>query len=186
MPCGPARRSSPAASVVVDVARQRLISGTSEHYGIRNGKVSGNFLYKTVDRMTPKSVAYDLEPEKIELVDQPERDADALRVCGPFEVMSLGRYSVEDWKGYVVSEGDTLFDRKRRGTDYKSDESGYISAWYLDEDYEGDCLVDCQMLFDFKKAPNLKAALRVEVDPQEYKLQVSPRPSRSAATSASP
>ena len=31
-------------------------------------------------------------------------DKDAIRVCGPFEVMSLGRYSVEDWKGYVVRE----------------------------------------------------------------------------------
>ncbi len=31
-------------------------------------------------------------------------DRDAIRVCGPFEVMSLGRYSVEDWKGYVVRE----------------------------------------------------------------------------------
>src|SRR5207248_11394145 len=46
----------------------------------------------------------DLEPEKVELVDQPEVDKDATRVCGPFEVMSLGRYSVEDWKGYVVGE----------------------------------------------------------------------------------
>ena len=33
-----------------------------------------------------------------------EVDKDAIRVCGPFEVMSLGRYSVEDWKGYVVRE----------------------------------------------------------------------------------
>lgn len=51
-----------------------------------------------------KSLAYDLEPEKVELVDQPEPDKDAVRVCGPFEVMTLGRYSIEDWKGYVVRE----------------------------------------------------------------------------------
>jgi hypothetical protein len=25
-------------------------------------------------------------------------------VTGPFEIMSLGRYSVEDWKGYVVRD----------------------------------------------------------------------------------
>jgi adenine-specific DNA-methyltransferase len=90
--------------VAINVARQRLISGTFEHYQTRNGKVSGNFLYKTVERVTLRSLAYDLEPEKVELVDQPEVDRDAIRVCGPFEVMSLGRYSVEDWKGYVVRE----------------------------------------------------------------------------------
>src|SRR5881296_2408553 len=32
-------------------------------------------------------------------------DQSAVRICGPFEVMSLGRYSVEDWKGYVSESG---------------------------------------------------------------------------------
>lgn len=313
--------------VAVNVARQRLIAGTFEHYKTRNGKVSGNFLYKTVNRVTLKSLAYDLEPEKVELVDQPEVDKDAIRVCGPFEVASLGRYSVEDWKGYVVREpgigeaaklenyievicrlyrkdaaiqgatglvhavaenekekiaisvgplsgrvtgkqindavqdalasgilevhvlgwafeanvgevksalekrgkvkvelimirpdtlaeglkatrpemlfsplalpdltvdvakngkaekhvrvtlkGVALFDRKRRATEYKAANSGYISAWYLDEDYDGDCFVDCQMFFDFKKAPNIKSALRAEVDPEEFTLKLTSEP----------
>jgi adenine-specific DNA-methyltransferase len=312
--------------VAVNVARQRLISGTFEHYKTRNGKVSGNFLYKTVNRVTLKSLAYDLEPEKVELVDQPEVDKDAIRVCGPFEVMSLGRYSVEDWKGYVVREpgigeaaklenyievicrlyrkdaaiqgasglvhavaetekekiaisvgplsgrvtakqindavqdalasgilevhvlgwafeanvgevksalekrgkvkvelimirpdtlaeglkatqpemlfsplalpdiavaavkngkekqlrvtlnGVALFDRKRRTTEYKQADSGYVSAWYLDEDYDGDCFVDCQMFFDFKKTPNIKAALKAEVDPDEFTLKLTSEP----------
>lgn len=309
--------------VALNVARQRLLSGIFEHYLTRNGKVSGNFLYKTVSRITLKSLAYNLEPEKIDLVDQPEIDKKAIRVVGPFEVASLGRYSVEDWKGYVVRDGGTepaklenyievicrlyrkdaaiqgatglvhalvdshsakiaisvgplsgrvtakqindavqdslasgvlevhvlgwafeanvgemksqlekrgkvkveltmirpdtlaeglkatqpemlfsplalpdidvviskngehlvttilrgvaVFDRKTRGTDYKSADSGYVSAWYLDEDYDGDCFVDCQMFFDFKKAPNLKATLKVEVDPQEFKLQTTSR-----------
>jgi len=291
--------------------------------------VSGNFEYRAVNRVTLRSLAYDLEPEKVELVDQPEVDKDAIRVCGPFEVASLGRYSVEDWKGYVVREapatygepaklenyievicrlyrkdaaiqgagglvhavaeseeakiaisvgplsgrvtakqvndavqdalssgilevhvlgwafeanvgevksqiekrgkikvepimirpdtlveglkatqpemlfsplalpdvevtvekkgknggearvilkGVALFDRKRRATEYKHAESGYISAWYLDEDYDGDCFVDCQMFFDFKKAPNLKAALKAEINPEEYKLRLESRP----------
>jgi len=314
--------------VAINVARQRLLGATFEHYKTRNGKVSGNFAYKTVNRVTLKSLAYDLEPEKVDLVDQPEVDKDALRVCGPFEVMSIGRYSVEDWKGYVVREptgfgepaklenyievicrlyrkdaaiqgasglvhavaetekekiaisvgplsgrvtakqlndavqdalasgilevhvlgwafeanvgevksqlegrgkvkvelimirpdtlaeglkatqpemlfsplglpdvkielkkdakgvsdavvtldGLALFDRSRRETKYLRGDSGYISAWYLDEDYDGDCFVDCQMFFDFKKAPNLKAALKTEVDPEEYKLQLTSQP----------
>jgi adenine-specific DNA-methyltransferase len=314
--------------VAINVARQRLLGATFEHYRTRNGKVSGNFEYKTVDRITLKSLAYDLEPEKVELVDQPVVDKGAIRVCGPFEVASLGRYSVEDWKGYVVREpaagfgepaklenyievicrlyrkdaaiqgasglvhavaetekekiaisvgplsgrvtakqindavqdalasgilevhvlgwafeanvgevksqlegrgkvkvelimirpdtlaeglkvtqpemlfsplalpdievkvekngkekqvrvtlnGLALFDRKRRTTEYKAADSGYVSAWYLDEDYDGDCFVDCQMFFDFKKAPNLKGALNSEVDPEEYGLQLTSQP----------
>jgi adenine-specific DNA-methyltransferase len=315
--------------VAVNVARQRLLGATFEHYKTRNGHVSGNFIYKTVNRVTLKSLAYDLEPEKVELVDQPESEKGAIRVCGPFEVMTLGRYSVEDWKGYVVSEAarthgeapklenyiavicrlyrkdaavqgagglvhaiaeserdkiaisvgplsgrvtakqiddavkdarasgiievhvlgwafeanvgeiksqlesagtvkihlvmirpDTLaeglkatqpemlfsplalpdievkltngkgkpkeavvtlngvgvFDRKQRTTEYYAADSGYVAAWYLDEDYDGDCFVDCQMFFDFKKAPNLKTMLKTEVDPGEFKLQMTSQP----------
>lgn len=312
--------------VALNVARKRLLSATFEHYQTRNGKVSSNFIYKSVSRVTLKTLSYDLEPEKVMLVDQPEVDRDAIRVCGSFEVMSLGRYSVEDWKGYVVREGgigepaklenyievicrlyrknvalqgatglvhavaenekeriamsvgplsgrvtakqindavqdalasgilevhvlgwafeanvgevksqlekrgrvkvelimirpDTLaeglkatqsemlfsplalpvidvapekngkekqlqvtlkgvalFDRKNRTTEYKMADSGYVSAWYLDEDYDGDCFVDCQMFFDFKKTPNIKAALRAEVDPAEFKLKLSSEP----------
>ncbi len=312
--------------VAVNVARQRLVAAVLPHYKTRNGKVSGNFLYRSEQHVTLKSIAYDLEPEKVDLLDQPEVDNDAIRVCGPFEVMSLGRYSVEDWKGYVVREpgigeaakldnyievicrlyrkdaaiqgatglvhavaenekekiaisvgplsgrvtgkqindavqdalasgllevhvlgwafeanvgevksqlekrgkvkvelimirpdtladglkatrpemlfsplalpdirvevekngkekhirvmlsGVALFDRKRRTTEYKVADSGYVSAWYLDEDYDGDCFVDCQMFFDFKKTPNIKAALKADVDPEEFTLKLTSEP----------
>jgi adenine-specific DNA-methyltransferase len=312
--------------VGINVARQRLLSATFEHFRTRNGQLSGGFLYKTVNHVTLGSAAYDLEPEKVELVDQPIVDKDAIRVCGPLEVMSLGRYSVEDWKGYVVREpgigetaklenyievicrlyrkdaaiqgasglvhavaenekdkiaisvgplsgrvtgkqindavqdalasgilevhvlgwafeanvgevksqlekrgkvkvemimirpdtlaeglkatqpemlfsplalpdidvkaakngkekqfrvtlkGVALFDRKRRTTEYKAADSGYVSAWYLDEDYDGDCFVDCQMFFDFKKTPNIKAALKADVDPEEFTLKLDSEP----------
>ena len=74
---------------------------------------------------------------------------------------------------------------KRRATEYKAADSGYISAWYLDEDYDGDCFVDCQMFFDFKKAPNLKAALGPRSTPRSSSSSSTPSRSRSAATSAS-
>jgi adenine-specific DNA-methyltransferase len=315
--------------VAVNVARQRLLSSIFPHFKTKNGRVSGGFVYRSANRVTLKSIAHAQEAERVELVDQPELDPGALRVCGPLEVMSLGRYSIEDWKGYVISEraashnepgklenyldvicrlyrknaavqgasglvhaisdnekekiaisvgplsgrvtakqindavqdalasgllevhvlgwafeanvgevksalenrgrvkvelimirpdtlaeglkvnnadmlfsplalpdmevavakngkpdkqvrvtlkGVALFDRKRRTTEYKAANSGYISAWYLDEDYDGDCFVDCQMFFDFKKAPNLRTALKVEIDPQEFKLQTESRP----------
>jgi adenine-specific DNA-methyltransferase len=315
--------------VAINVARQRLLVGIFEHHKTRNGVLSSGLVYKTVNRITLKSLAYGLEPEKVELADQPENDPEAVRVCGPFEVMSLGRYSVEDWRGYVVAKsssmvgepaklenyievicrlyrrdaaiqgatglvhaiaetekervaisvgplsgrvtarqindavqdalasgvlevhvlgwafeanvgevksqleargkvkvvlimirpdtlaeglkaiqpemlfsplalpdikvalkkngkgageavvtlsGVALFDRKHRRTEYKHAESGYVSAWYLDEDYDGDCFVDCQIFFDFKKVPNLKAMLKVEVNPEEYQLQLTSQP----------
>jgi adenine-specific DNA-methyltransferase len=303
--------------IAVNVARRRLLSCTFEHYATKGATVSSGFIYKTVDRVTLKSLAYDMEPEKVELVDKPEVDRSAIRVIGPFEVMSLGRYSVEDWKGYVREKGslenyidvicrlyhrkarvqgsagflhaiiqeehsddiglsigpltgrvtgrqiadaaqdgreigikeihvlgwsfeanvgelkaaleaktsvqiqlvmirpDTLteglkiihpdklfspfampeihihqsdgkttvelkgiavFDRAKRTTDFYRADSGYVSAWYLDEDYDDDCFVDCQMFFDFKKAPNIKAALKYPVPIEEYQLQLRSRP----------
>ena len=320
-----------ASRVAVNVARQRLLGAVFEHFQTRNGLISSGFRYKTVDRITLKSLAYDLEPEKIELVDQPEVDPGAIRVCGPFEVMTLGRYSVEDWKGHVVRElpaeygagagemrlenyieticrlyrkdaaiqganglvhavveseaeriavsvgplsgrvtakqihdavqdamasgvlethvlgwafeanvgevksqlerrgkvkaelimirpdtlaeglkvtrpetlfsplalpdvgvevrkkgkagpvavvtlqGVALFDRKTRSTEYRQADSGYVSAWYLDEDYDGDCFVDCQMFFDFKKKPAL-SKLGLDVAGEEFELKLTSEP----------
>jgi adenine-specific DNA-methyltransferase len=317
-----------ASRVACNIARQRLLSAVYPHFKTQNGSASGGFLYESVSRTTLRSVAYGQEPEKVALVDRPVVDTGALRVTGPFEVMSLGRYSVEDWKGYVIREatvsygepaklenyievicrlyrkdaaiqgatglvhavaenekekiaisvgplsgrvtakqindavqdalasgilevhvlgwafeanvgevksqlekrgkikvvlimirpdtlaeglkatqpemlfsplalpdidivaakngkekqlqvtlkGVALFDRKRRTTEYKAADSGYVSAWYLDEDYDGDCFVDCQMFFDFKKTPNIKAALKAEVHPSEFKLKLASEP----------
>jgi len=302
--------------VAINVARRRLLSSLFEHYVTRNGVVSGGFVYDTVDRVTLKSLAWDMEPEKVELVDRPQVDPGAVRVTGPFELSTLGRYSIEDWKGYVVGEGadagklenyitvvcrlyrkgcalvpsaglihavvdegksslgisvgpisgrvtarqiheavqdavasgigevhvlgwafeanvneviekleadqdvvvrlvmirpDTLseglkasqpdmlfsplavpdveietptkgsyvvkvrgvavFDRRRRTTEYKSISSGYVAAWYLDEDYDGDCFVDCQMFFDFKRKPAIERTLGVTVDTDAWELR---------------
>jgi adenine-specific DNA-methyltransferase len=307
--------------VAINVARRRLLSAVFDHHPTRSGAVSSGFVYKTVDRITLKSLAYDLEPEKVDLVNEPEVDPNAVRVTGPFEVMTLGRYSLEDWKGYVVGEGtdagrlenyigvvcrlyrkdaaldptgglvhavsedkgrsvgisvgpitgrvtgrqileavtdaaaagldevhvlgwafetnvnevkataeaesgvdvrlimirpDTLaeglrtlhgdalfsplaepdieisasandsvtvtlrgvavFDRKQRVTEYRTIESGYIAAWYLDQDYDGDCFVDSQMFFDFKKKPAIEHTLGINVDPDEWNLRSTSDP----------
>jgi adenine-specific DNA-methyltransferase len=306
--------------VAVNIARRRLLSGVFEHYRTRAAGVSSGFIYETAEHLTLKSLAYDMEPEKVDLVDLPEVDPSAVRVTGPFEVATLGRYSVEDWKGYVVGVGadagklenyigvicrlyrkgvslppsgglihaviedegnsigisvgpisgrvtvrqiheaaiearqaglnevhvlgwafetnaneltakleadngvavrlmmirpDTLteglkatqpeqlfsplavpdveivpdadgqivllkgvaiFDRKRRITEYMHASSGYVAAWYLDEDYDGDCFVDCQMFFDFKKKPAIERTLGIEVEPEEWTLRTESDP----------
>jgi adenine-specific DNA-methyltransferase len=94
--------------VSINVARRRLLSATFEHFKTRHGQILSGFIYQSVNRTTLKSLAYGLEPEKVELVDQPEVDNKAIRVTGPFEVMTLGRYSVEDWKGYIIERGKGL------------------------------------------------------------------------------
>jgi adenine-specific DNA-methyltransferase len=307
--------------VAMNISRRRLLSTVFDHYRTRNGVVSSGFVYETVDRVTLRTVAYDMEPEKVDLVDQPLPDPTAVRVTGPFELATLGRYSVEDWKGYVVGEGDdagklenyigvicrlyrqgaalapsgglihgvvedddkstgisvgpisgrvtarqiheavteaqqagideihvlgwafesnvneiiekleadtevavrammirpdtlaeglkatqpealfsplaipdveiakadggtvvvklrgvAVFDRKRRTTEYKPVGSGYVAAWYIDEDYDGDCFVDCQMFFDFKKKPAIERTLRVEIEPEEWTLRATSDP----------
>ncbi|NUO83867.1 hypothetical protein HUU05_27640, partial [candidate division KSB1 bacterium] len=307
--------------VAINIARKRLLSGVFDHYKTLNGTVSSGFDCKKIDRISIKNLANDLEPQKVTFFDQPNVDKTAIRVTGPFEVMTLGRYSPEDWKGYLTESGklenyitvicrlyrkdvslqgasglvhaiaesekekialsvgpltgrvtarqindavqdalalgvsevhilgwafeanvgevksqlearekvkielimirpDTLaeglkvtqpemlfsplalpdievkikngngkekevvvtlkgvgvFDRKRRTTNYYPADKGYIAAWYLDEDYDGDCFVDCQMFFDFKKKPNLKAALKAEVDSDEFELQLQSQP----------
>ena len=76
----------------------------------------------------------------------------------------------------VTLNGIALFDRTARATRYRPADSGYISAWYLDEDYDGDCFVDCQMFFDFKRNPSMSAALGLHVDADEFKLKVRSEP----------
>jgi adenine-specific DNA-methyltransferase len=318
-----------SSRVAINTARWELLRTVFPHFRLRNGRPSGDFEYEVSPRTRMSGLIDGKEPERVELFDRPIVDPSAMRVCGPLEVMSLGRYSVEDWKGYVVREasltygepaklenyievicrlyrrdaaiqgatglvhavvetekdriaisvgplsgrvsgkqindavqdalssgilevhvlgwafeanvgevksqlekrgkvkvqlimirpdtlseglkatqpemlfsplalpdikiaiekngktermvhvtlnGVALFDRKRRTTGYKPADSGYVSAWYLDEDYDGDCFVDCQMFFDFKKTPNIKAALRAEVDPEEFKLKLASEP----------
>jgi len=303
--------------VAINKTRIRLLSRIFDHFNARNDRVANGFIYKTVHHVTLKSLAYGLEPEKVELVDQPEIDKCAIRVCSPFEVMTIGRYSVEDWKGYVREGGklenyievichlyrkdsaiqgvsgfvhaiveeeknkiaitvgplsgrvtakqlsdavedaiasgineihvlgwafeanvgevksklesrgkikiqlimirpDTLaeglkatspeklfspyalpdieidrrqngtatislkgvaiFDRKTRVTEYKRADSGYVSAWYLDEDYDGDCFVDCQMFFNFSGRTNIDRQANVSVDKKELRLQLESKP----------
>lgn len=302
--------------VAINVARQRLLSAVYDHYRTRNGSPSSGLHYETAKRVTPSSIAFDLEPENVELVDRPLLDPAAIRVTGPFESMTMGRYSLEDWKGFVFSEdgdagrlenyisviarlyrpeaalsestgiihavvetekerlaisvgpiagrvtarqihdaaqeasaggirevhvlgwafepnvgeikdkaedyykvqvslamirpdtlseglkiakpdtlfsplalpdveirqngsefeivlsGVAVFDRKDRATKYMKADSGYVSAWYLDEDYDGDCFVDCQMFFDFKKVPAIESALGIKVEDEEWTLRL--------------
>jgi adenine-specific DNA-methyltransferase len=310
-----------SSRVAINTCRWELLRAVHPHYVLRSSTPSGEFEYESAARVRMSTLIDGKEPERVDLYDQPRTDESALRICGPFELVTVGRYSVEDWKGSVIRDsgpepakienyievicrlyrreaavqgasglvhavaenekqkiaisvgpltgrvtakqihdavqdamasgilevhvlgwafeanvgevksqlekrgrvkielimirpdtlaeglkvtqpemlfsplalpdidvneqkdgvvvrlnGVALFDRKRRSTEYKTADSGYVSAWYLDEDYDGDCFVDCQMFFDFKKTPNIKAALRAEIDPEEFKLKLASEP----------
>jgi adenine-specific DNA-methyltransferase len=309
--------------VAVNVARNRLVSLVMPGYKLRGATVKEGIVHEPAARITLKSLAHGLEPETVEIRDCPVREAGVVRVVGPFEVDTLGRYSTDDWHGYVseadgrlqdyvaviarlydrdasvdgasgfvhavadrasgklaisvgpmsgrvaakqvaaaaedaIAQGivevhilgwafeanvgeiksklesrgklkivlvmirpDTLmaglkvtdaaglfsplalpeatcatvgtaedgtplfkvslkgvgvFDRKTQAADFKAADSGYVSAWYLDEDYDGDCFVDCQMFFDFRKHPNLKSIVKEAVDGREFTMRYESEP----------
>src|SRR5258708_12982826 len=97
---------------------------------------------------------------------RPDTLAEGLKIAKPetlFSPLALPDIDVEVKKNgkeaqavIVRLKGVAVFDRKKRTSDYKNADSGYVSAWYLDQDYDGDSFVDSQMFFTFKKSPNLK------------------------------
>jgi hypothetical protein len=123
---------------------------------------------------------------KVELIMiRPDTLAEGLKATQPemlFSPLALPDIEVAAAKNgkekqvRVTLNGVALFDRRRRTTEYKASDSGYVSAWYLDEDYDGDCFVDCQMFFDFKKTPSIKAALKAELDPEDFTLKLASEP----------
>jgi hypothetical protein len=133
-----------------------------------------------------KSVLEKRGKVKVELMMiRPDTLAEGLKATQPemlFSPLALPDIEVADERNgkerqfRVALKGVALFDRKSRTTQYKAAGSGYISAWYLDEDYDGDCFVDCQMFFDFKKAPSIKSTLRIEVGPEEFEIRLISEP----------
>ncbi|MBI4503593.1 MAG: site-specific DNA-methyltransferase, partial [Gemmatimonadetes bacterium] len=93
-----------SSRVAINTARWELLRSVFPQHVLRGQRPSEEFLYETAKRIRMSGLIDGKEPETVELHDQPKEDKSAIRVCGPLEIMSLGRYSVEDWKGYVVSE----------------------------------------------------------------------------------
>jgi adenine-specific DNA-methyltransferase len=307
--------------VACNVSRLRLLSSVFPLWKLKGPNLSGGFECTSVTLSSLGTITGQKEPETVAMVDHPLEDPSSIRVAGPFESLSVGRYSIEDWKGsfseggtvenyisvicrlyrkdaalqtskglihaivesqnekFAISVGpisgrvtakqlndaaqdalacgllevhvlgwafeanvgeikskleaqgevrvnlvvirpDTLmeglkstqpgmlfsplsvpdvrvnpkrsgrspkeftvslegvgvFDREKRITDYKKADSGYVAAWYLDEDYDGDCFVDCQMFFDFKRVPNLSSVLSDGPDSEEFELKIESAP----------
>jgi len=89
-------------------------------------------------------------------------------------------------KVHVTLNDVARFDRRHRRTHYERADSGYASAWYLDEGDDCGCFVECQRFFDFTTTPNIKAVLGAKMDPEEFTLTLPsvPFPLRSYEHSA--
>ena len=307
--------------VACNVSRLRLLSSVFPLWKLKGIAVSSGFQCASVTLSSLGTITGQKEPETVAIVDTPLVDASALRVSGAFEILAVGRYSIEDWRGsfseggtvenyiavicrlyrkdaapqtskglihaivdsskekFAISVGplsgrvtakqlsdatqdaiacgllevhilgwafeanvgeikskleaqgkvkinlvvirpDTLmdglkttqpgklfsplslpdvrinssplgsspmeftvsidgvgvFDREKRISDYRKADSGYIAAWYLDEDYDGDCFVDCQMFFNFKHVPSLSTILPGDPDSEEFALKTESAP----------
>ncbi len=77
--------------VGIAVARQRLMTATFDYYSLAHPDegIGSGLIYRTVDTVTARTLAYDEPPQRIPLYDQPEVDSGKARVTGPFTVEAV-------------------------------------------------------------------------------------------------
>lgn len=77
--------------VAVTLAKQRIMTSLFDYYKLRHMDegVGSGFTYKTVPRITLKSIAQNEPPGQETLYDEPERDTSKARVTGPFTVEAV-------------------------------------------------------------------------------------------------
>ena len=76
--------------VALTIARKRLLTAVYPYYKLRDGNSpAGGFVYETCPKITTKTLAYNLEPEAIDLVDRPQKVARKRRVAGWFTIEAL-------------------------------------------------------------------------------------------------
>lgn len=82
--------------VAIAIARERLLTARFDYYKLRDSQrgVDGGLEYRTLNRVTLRSIARGEEPEKVTLWDDPVVVPKTVRVSGPFTVEALSRYAV--------------------------------------------------------------------------------------------
>lgn len=77
--------------VAITLAKQRLMTATFDYYKLAHEEqgVGSGFVYKTVPRITLKSIATGESPAHEVMYDQPEIDKGKVRITGPFTVEAL-------------------------------------------------------------------------------------------------
>jgi adenine-specific DNA-methyltransferase len=82
--------------VALAIARERLLTSRFDYYQLAEPSrgIDGGLEYKSLDRVTLRSIARGEEPEHVTLYDQPLKDPKRVRVSGPFTMEALSRYAV--------------------------------------------------------------------------------------------
>ena len=82
--------------VALAIARERVLTARYDCYELvdANRGVDGGLKYKTLQRVTLRSIARAEEPEQVTLYDDPLIVKGRVRVTGPFTVEALSRYAV--------------------------------------------------------------------------------------------
>ncbi|MCY4645899.1 MAG: site-specific DNA-methyltransferase [Gammaproteobacteria bacterium] len=77
--------------VATALAKQRLMTANFDYHDLARPDegVGGGFLYRTVPKVSAKTLAYDEPPAEVVLYDQPEPDRSKARVTGPFTVEAV-------------------------------------------------------------------------------------------------
>ena len=93
--------------VAIAIARQRLITASFEYYKLAHPAegVGSGFSYKSVSKVSPKTLASGAPPGKTTLCDQPIPDSTKARVTGPFTVEAVPAPVVEPLDEIVEAEG---------------------------------------------------------------------------------
>jgi len=90
--------------VAITLAKQRLMTSIYDYYKLAHPDegVASGFVYKTVEKTTPRTLAYNEPPETIYLYDQPQLDRKKVRISGPFTVEAVPAPSVKSVDDVLV------------------------------------------------------------------------------------
>lgn len=83
--------------IALNIAKKRLSMAVYPYYELfdkETKNIRQGFVYKQVPHITQKSLAYQEEPSKEILYDQPNEDKTRMRVSGPFTVETLQNFKI--------------------------------------------------------------------------------------------
>ena len=92
--------------VATALAKQRLMTANFDYHELARPAegVGGGFRYRSVPRVSPKTLAYDEPPAEVVLYDKPKPDRSKTSVTGPFTVEAVPAPTVLPISEFVVRE----------------------------------------------------------------------------------
>jgi len=109
--------------IAVTLAKQRLMTAIFDYYYLSRPKegIGSGFTYRSIPRVTLKSIANNQPPDLESLYDQPFVDNKKTRITGPFTVESIPAPVVQDIEGIAASDADADYSISRSGETLRQD-----------------------------------------------------------------